>query len=116
MSLTLNHFRLDRAYQHLNDQDLPLIYGSNCATQDCNAMKSHPTTEEQEMISLREGVAFALIVSSLTFVDKPHDLSAAGTLTYIGMSSTVGGTVVTWQAEPTILAQYNPCPGGRCGK
>jgi hypothetical protein len=64
------------------------------------------------MIGIREGVAFALTASSLTLVDKLQDLSAVQA--DIVISSTVGGTVVT--EGPTILAQYNPCPGGRCGK
>lgn len=68
------------------------------------------------MISLRAGVAFALVVCSLTFVDKPRDSNSAGTLTNTAMSNAVGGTVAPWQQERTILAQYNPCPGGRCGK
>jgi hypothetical protein len=78
--------------------------------------KFHLTTEEHDMIRVRESVAFALIASALMLVDKPQDLRAAGMQTDVGISSAAGGTVATWQEAPTILAQYNPCPRGRCGK
>jgi hypothetical protein len=65
------------------------------------------------MISLTAGLALALSVGSLTFVDEPHGSNAAGAQTDIVMSSTAGDTVAS-QAKPTILAQYDPCPGGRC--